>query len=173
MQKRSHWWMRRRLITPFTVFAALTALAAGPAVTQAAPSYYQVVNRNDGLCLDVTGAYRFHAAEVGAYYCVGAGNQQWHLDPVEDESGYYRLRVMHTDMCLDVAWKSKDDGAAVVQATCVDGPNQFNQQWRLAPTSDGYFELVARHSGKCLDKSHWSVVQWRCWGPSWQQWRLR
>ncbi|MDP9434430.1 MAG: hypothetical protein M3P93_04240 [Actinomycetota bacterium] len=32
---------------------------------------------------------------------------------------------------------------------------------------------MARHSGKCLDKSWWNAVQWNCHGASWQQWRVR
>jgi hypothetical protein len=51
-----------------------------------------------------------------------------------------------------------------------------NQQWQLVSTDSGYAELVARHSGQCLDVFGWSTAdgatigQWTCNGGANQQW---
>ena len=164
----------RALLTALAAFVLLLAL--GPqAQASVSPGYYQVVNHQTGECLDVWGASTGHAANVGVWRCVGADNQQWRLQYVGD--GFYQLRVLHTDMCLDVAYRGYYDGADVVQATCADPSlaTSYNQQWRKADVG-GYYQLVARHSGKCLDKTgSGDVVQWTCGDSSkwWQQWSLR
>jgi Ricin-type beta-trefoil lectin domain-like len=52
-------------------------------------------------------------------------------------------------------------------------PSQ-SQQWKFVYRSYAnglsFYEVVARHSGKCLDKSGWNVIQWNCHGGDWQQW---
>ena len=160
-----------------TALAALGLLLGFGAQAQAGvvPGYYQVVNHQTGECLDVWGASTAHAANVGVWRCVGADNQQWRLQYVGD--GFYQLRVLHTDMCLDVAYRGYYDGADVVQATCADPSltTSYNQHWRKAYIG-GYYQLVARHSGKCLDKTgSGDVVQWTCGDSSkwWQQWSFR
>ncbi|HET9649555.1 MAG TPA: RICIN domain-containing protein [Microlunatus sp.] len=163
--------------------AVLTALAAlvlllglgSQAQASVGPGYYQVVNHQTGECLDVWGASTAHGANVGVWRCVGADNQLWRLQYVGD--GFYQVRVLHTDMCLDVAYRGYYDGADVVQATCADPSlaTSYNQQWRKAYVG-GYYQLVARHSGKCLDKTgSGDVVQWTCGdsGKWWQQWSFR
>ena len=133
------------------------------------------MNHQTGECLDVGGASTAHAADVGVWRCVQADNQLWRFQYVGN--GFYQVRVRHTDMCLDVAYRGTGDNANVIQASCADPTlaTSYNQQWRLADMG-GYMQLVARHSGKCLDKTgSGDVVQWTC-GDSrwwWQQWSLR
>ncbi|MET9969289.1 RICIN domain-containing protein, partial [Streptomyces sp. NPDC006356] len=68
--------------------------------------------------------------------------------------------------CLDVAGSSTADKAAIVQQTC---DVRTSQQWQLRDTGTGYFEIVARHSGKCLDvESAFTadgtrLLQYTCW----------
>jgi Ricin-type beta-trefoil lectin domain len=167
---------RRSLRAVLVVFAALASLLAlaPPAQAGVVPGYVQVVNHQTEECLDVWGASTAHAANVGVWRCIGAENQQWRFEDLGN--GFYRVRVLHTDMCLDVAYRGYYDGADVVQATCADPTlsTSYNQQWRRAHLG-GYYQLVARHSGKCLDKTgSGDVVQWTCRGDKWwQQWSLR
>jgi hypothetical protein len=71
-----------------------------------------------------------------------------------------------------VAGASTADGANVIQFTCGGGTNQ---QWQWIATGS-YFQLRARHSGKCLDVSGSStadgadIQQWACAGGTNQQW---
>src|SRR5689334_877776 len=57
--------------------------------------------------------------------------------------GLYELVAMHSGKCLDVYGASTDDAARVIQWPCHGGENQH---WRVAPTGDGYFNLIANHS---------------------------
>ena len=60
---------------------------------------------------------------------------------------------------------STADGAFVNQYHCTTGTNQ---QWLFQDQGNGYFRLVARHSGKCLDVKDAStadgarLIQWPC-----------
>ena len=59
-----------------------------------------------------------------------------------------------------------------MQWTCNGGTNQ---QWSLTNVGD-HVQLVARHSGKCLDVRSGStadgaaIIQWTCTGATNQQW---
>jgi endoglucanase len=87
---------------------------------------------------------------------------------------YYQLKVAHSGKCLDVLGNANTDGAQVVQNPCAYNGGDWGQQWRFVQTSYAngkwYYEVVARHSGKCLDKSGWNVIQYNCHGGDWQQW---
>ncbi|MGW7428248.1 RICIN domain-containing protein [Streptomyces sp. NPDC054861] len=69
---------------------------------------------------------------------------------------------------------STADGALVVQKTCGSAKNQH---WKTEASGDaGHVQLVARHSGKCLDVANYSYAdgaeldQWTCNGGQNQQW---
>ncbi|MFC8765912.1 RICIN domain-containing protein [Streptomyces sp. NPDC057193] len=62
-----------------------------------------------------------------------------------DANAYYRLLSVRSGKVLDV--NSTVDGTRIQQWT---DQNTANQQWRLRPTGDGYYELVNRNSGKVL-----------------------
>ena len=53
-----------------------------------------------------------------------------------------------------------------------------SQQWRFVAIGGGYFEVIVRHSGKCLNVGYVSllngatVLQGTCWGGLNQQWSL-
>ena len=52
-------------------------------------------------------------------------------------------------MCLDVVESKRFSGANVEQQACVDG--QHSQQRKLVQVDNGYFTVVNRNSGECLD----------------------
>jgi hypothetical protein len=110
----------------------------------------------------------------GATYEVSAS-----IDPVI----YSRinLKPVQSGKCLDV--KAEDgakNGAGVQQWDCY-GPGQTNQIWSLLPAGEGYFQIVAMHSNKCLDVRRSSkddgaiVQQYACGDPGTknQLWRLQ
>jgi hypothetical protein len=151
---------------------AVTLMAASPA--QAAGSA-QIENKERGFlagpaCLEIDYARYWDGANASVDWCDQYGLQmQWTALPVSD--GYVQLRVSHTGKCLDVRNSAYTDGADVIQRSC---SSSLSQQWRFVYMSyangRNFYEVVARHSGKCLDKSGWNVVQWNCHGADWQQW---
>ena len=50
--------------------------------------------------------------------------------------------------CIDVVGGSTANNAEIIQYTC---GSAANQQWRLTDAGNGYVNIVAAHSGKCLD----------------------
>ncbi len=67
---------------------------------------------------------------------------------------------------------STADGANIIQYTCGNGTNQ---QWQWAAIGS-YFQLKARHSGKCLDvvsantSDGADIQQYTCGSGNNQQW---
>ncbi|KAB8182045.1 arabinogalactan endo-1,4-beta-galactosidase [Microbispora catharanthi] len=172
--------IRRALAVASTAIAGLALTGTG--VAHAETTYYEIVADHSGRCLDVQDASRAHGANVLQAYCVNGKNQQWRLVPTD--GGYFKLVARHSGKCLDVQDASRFHGANVLQATCWS-PG-YNQQWKMrtmpGPKWRGTgtpFELIARHSGKCLDvqdasRAHGAnVLQANCRGSSNQIWRLR
>jgi transposase InsO family protein len=93
-------------------------------------------------------------------------------------SSPYNLRAVYdlpssTKWCMDVRDVSYLNGALIQMYQCL-GPNQTNQRWYLfyVPGSGtpGVYQIVAAHSGKCLDVKDYSMSdaaelqQWECLG---------
>ncbi|MGW4959375.1 RICIN domain-containing protein [Nonomuraea sp. NPDC004186] len=172
--------VRRTLIVSLTAAAGLALTGIG--VAHAETTYYEVVAEHSSRCLDVQDASRANKANVLQAYCVNGRNQQWALR--RTDNGYFKLVARHSGMCLDVQDASRFHGADVLQANCWD-PG-YNQQWRMrtvpGPKWRGTglpFELIARHSGLCLDvqdasRAHGAnVIQAICKDRPNQIWRLR
>jgi rhamnogalacturonan endolyase len=77
---------------------------------------------------------------------------------------------------MDVFERSTADGADVVQWTA--STSSTNQQFQLVSTGDGYYRIVARHSGKCVEVLGSStaagadVVQYTCNGGNNQSFKF-
>jgi ribosomal silencing factor RsfS len=92
---------------------------------------------------------------------------------------YYNLIARHSGKALDVSGASQQNGANVIQWDKTGGDNQ---KWQLVDTGqilgEGYYQIIARHSGKALDVSGASqqnganVVQWDKTGGDNQKWQL-
>jgi hypothetical protein len=94
----------------------------------------------------------------------------FHLVLREGRSDAYALVDAATGKCADVYGAADDDGVAVVQWDCHYGDNQT---FELRPvtgdrSSGGWVQIVAEHSGKCLDVANASrdegapIQQWEC-----------
>ncbi|MEU8404280.1 RICIN domain-containing protein [Nonomuraea sp. NPDC048892] len=115
-----------------------------------------------------------HASPTHQWRCLGQVlSQQWEARRFDD--GAYVFIARHSGKCLDVAYASTANAAAVVQATC-----RFtnNQRWRIKTNADGTKRVIAKHSGLCLDVANVDpadgarVVQARCWGGENQSWHV-
>ena len=173
--------VRRRgsvLAALLLAFAFALSLVASPA--QAASPYIENKERpwlSGPVCLEIDQARAWDNAAATVEWCDQYGmSMQWTATYVSyDGAGmYYQLKVAHSGKCLDVYGNANTDGARVVQNPCALNGGDWAQQWRFVQKSYAngkwYYEIVARHSGKCLDKSGWNVVQYNCHGGDWQQW---
>ncbi|MFJ3309563.1 RICIN domain-containing protein [Streptomyces sp. NPDC086549] len=127
------------------------------------------VSENSGQCLDDTNLSKADGTQYQQWYCEGGYQQMLDLKPVSGKTNTYTVVNELSGKCLDVSGASTADGAAVIQYTCSGGTNQqftLNPVTALGNSKD--YQLVAVHSGKCVDVSNVSttagvlVHQWTC-----------
>jgi hypothetical protein len=171
--------------------AVLAALMSVLLVLVAAPAdaagYKQMRNRevpwfSNGVCLDIDQGKYAAGAQAGVEWCDQQTAQQlWMLVEPGSIYPYKQLRVSHTGMCLTVRAGSYADDAAVEQQPCaVDDPATAwveippQQQWKFVyvPNTSYWYEVVARHSNKCLTNAGWNAWQDNCDGSTRQHWSL-
>jgi hypothetical protein len=127
------------------------------------------VSENSGQCLDDTNLSQADGTQYQQYYCEGGYQQMFDFKPVAGRANTYTVVNQHSGKCLDVSGASTADGAAVIQWTC---SGTTNQMFTLSPVTalgnSKDYQLVAVHSGKCVDVSGVStqpravVHQWTC-----------
>ncbi len=108
-------------------------------------TYYQIVNRNSSLVMDVSGGSKIAGAQVIQWTNHSGPNQQWALVPDGDN---YQIVNHNSGLVLDVSGSSTNALANVIQET----PNNssFSQQWFLVP--DGGYDVIANfNSGLVAD----------------------
>jgi hypothetical protein len=127
------------------------------------------VAQHSQLCLDDTGLSTTAGTQYQQYQCEGGYQQMLDLRPVSGVANTYTFVDELSGLCLDVNGRSTADGAAVQQWTCTGGTNQqFTLRAVTGLGSGRDFQLVAVHSGKCVDVSGVStapralVHQWTC-----------
>jgi hypothetical protein len=137
-------------------------------------TYYEVVARHTGKCLDIFDGQTGNAVKAIQWTCVGEANQQWQIIPLGND--YFKFIARHSNKVLGVLSGSLANGASVVQL--IDS-GEAAQQWRIIDTDSGYVRIMARHSGKALEVDGGFTVdgakvqQWDYFGLQHQQWRLR
>ncbi|WP_307020606.1 RICIN domain-containing protein [Streptomyces canus] len=150
-----------------------TNAADGYTVTLLPPSNSTVstvaVAQHSGQCLDDTNLSKNDGTQYQQYHCEGGYQQMFDFKPVAGRANTYTVVNELSGKCLDVLDFSTADGAAVQQWTCTGGTNQMftlNPVTALGNSKD--YQLVAVHSGKCVDVSGISTTagakihQWTC-----------
>jgi hypothetical protein len=143
------------------------------------------VAQHSQQCLDNTNLSTANGNQQQQFYCEGGDQQLWNFRPVAGVANTYTVVNQQSGKCLDVSGASTADGAVVHQWTCGSGTNQqFTLRKVTYGGNDAHdYQLVARHSGKCVDVSGIStaaralVHQWTCnpagqGSPLNQTWRL-
>jgi hypothetical protein len=136
-------------------------------------------------CLDNTNLSTSDGNQQQQFPCEGGDQQRWSFRPVAGVADTYTVVNEQSGKCLDVSGASTADGAAVVGWACGGGANQqFTLRKVTYSGNDAHdYQLVARHSGKCVDVNGVStaarapVIQWTCRpasqaSPLNQTWRL-
>jgi len=107
---------------------------------------YTVVNENSGACLDAVDQGTTNGTPVQQWACPAPQpNAQWQLTPAKGDS--YQITNVNAGLALQVADASPAEGAALQlwQASKAE-----NQRFELVRVGDGYYQLVATHSGLCV-----------------------
>jgi len=143
------------------------------------------VAQHSQQCLDDTNRSTADGTQQRQHYCEGGDQQLWSFRPVSGVANTYTAVNQLSGKCLDVNGASTADGAAVIQWSCNGGQNQqFSPRKVTYAGNDAHdYQLVARHSGKCVDVSTIStspgalIHQWTCnpsgqGSPLNQTWRL-
>ncbi|MCK4337777.1 MAG: RICIN domain-containing protein [Candidatus Aminicenantes bacterium] len=136
-------------------------------------SYYQIVSKSSGKCLEVKDWSKNNGANVQQWQWHGGDNQWWKF--VHLNGGYYRIECKNSGKCLDIKGRSNKSGANVQQFQWNGGNNQ---QWKAIYVGNGYYKIVSKNSGKCLDvkwggsENGVNVWQWDDVGSNAQRWKL-
>jgi hypothetical protein len=115
----------------------------------------------NGKCIDVPKRNFADGVPLQSFSCNNTIAQDWTFTG-------NTLRVPN-NMCMDVAWGSREKGAAIQIATCSGNPAQ---QFVLTPAGD----LVNPQAGKCVDIKAWNgddrapLILWDCTGGANQKW---
>jgi hypothetical protein len=147
------------------------AISGCALTTSTATTYYQIVNRNSGLVLDVSGASTTQGAQVFQWSNHNGASQQWKLVTVGNN---FQIVNRNSGLVLGVAGASKSAGANVIQWTT---NTSLDQQWFLYPDG-GRDVIVNRNSGLVLDITGGSTsvgahaFQWYYHNGLSQQWAL-
>jgi hypothetical protein len=110
-------------------------------------SWYTVVNKNSGKCVDARAAGTTSGTAIQQYACNASNAQQYQF--ATTSGGYVRINNRgNSAQALDVTNVSTADNAPI-QTWSYSGGN--NQQWQPVAEADGAYHFVNRNSGKCLD----------------------
>ncbi|MCL6731571.1 RICIN domain-containing protein [Streptomyces neyagawaensis] len=127
------------------------------------------VAQHSGQCLDDTNRSTANGTQYQQFHCEGGYQQMLDFKPVAGRADTYTIVNEHSGKCLDVASASTADGAAVIQYTCNGSTNQMFTLKPVTALGNGQdYQLVAVHSGKCVDVSQISTAagakihQWPC-----------
>ena len=147
-----------------------------PPPTPAPTGWVNIISKNSGMCLDLTGgpSATWNGVPAQQWTCLGIAqtNQQFEFTPV---SGGYEINILNSGKALDV----RGGTAATASGTVIQQWSYWggsNQVWNLVPTADGYYSIVPENSGLCLDVRGSStldgaaVQQWTCTGNDNQKW---
>jgi hypothetical protein len=138
------------------------------------PSGGSFTSKRSGLCLGAPQGRSDSGAQLVQRAC-GTDFGTGFLLVGAAQPGLYELVNAAASRCADVLGASVDNGAPVVQWDCSGAPNEtFQLRPVLDPTGadTGYVQIVAAHSGKCLDviggatNEGAPVQQWDCHDPT-------
>ena len=113
---------------------------------------FYIINKN-GRFLDIANGAVANGSNIGGWCGNSTEAQKWKFVTVDGTqtlaNGLYQIRsVTNKNLGLDVDHASKDDHANVLLYTISTADNQ---KWEIKYLSNGFYSIVAHHSGKALD----------------------
>jgi hypothetical protein len=129
---------------------------------------WEIVNRQNGLAMEVTSGGLLDGAGIGTAIDTGALNQRWNI--VRNPDGYYAIFNANSGRTAEVADSSLINGAAVRQWGMADN---LTQHWYIEEADPGYFYIRNGNSNKFMTGGGRSgVSQSDSTGAFSQQWQL-
>jgi hypothetical protein len=157
--------------TPPTSASPTPSQSSGPISPTA---WYSVINKNSAKCVDARAAGTANGTAIQQYTCNNSIAQNYRFQPTS--GGYVQIDNRgNPAQALDVSGRSTADSAPI-QLWAYGGGT--NQQWQPVAEGGGYYHLVSRATGKCLDTPGAStadsvqLVQYTCNGTGAQSFRL-
>ncbi|MDX3798584.1 RICIN domain-containing protein [Streptomyces sp. AK04-3B] len=127
------------------------------------------VAQHSSLCLENPGRSTADGTQYRQNTCGGGQEQLFDFHPATGPADTYTVVNHSSGKCLDISEVSTANAAAVQQWTCTGAGNQrFTLRPVTALGNSHDYQLVAVHSGKCVDVSTVStapgalVHQWTC-----------
>ena len=114
-------------------------------------AWYEVVDQNSGACADASNSGTANGTAVQQWACGTSLNQQWQFVPTSN--GYYYV-IGRNAAAQNEVWDVTGGPSATAPGTGLQTWSYgggTNQQWEPVPSASGYYTLVARNSGLCLD----------------------
>jgi len=92
-----------------------------------------------------------------------------------DQAAWYQLDNMTSGMCADNQGGSLNNGTPIIQWNC--SSSNTNQRWQFKSVGNGFFHVVNRTSGLCLNNggsltSGTGITQWSCVTSANLEWSL-
>ena len=138
---------------------------------------YKLQNRNSGLYMDVDRNSKENRAALIQYRNEYMNaTQLFGFEELQGEHGVYRITNSNSGKSLDITDNSIDNRAVVQQYEYLD---YAHQQFIVIEAEDGYFQLIARHSGDVVEvpSSSTAAGEWlRTYdnnGTYTQQWKIQ
>ncbi len=128
---------------------------------------WQIVNRQTGQVLQVTGGSTSDGALVNSATNTGAAYQKW--DITRNIDGYYALNNVNSGLTLDVFDGSLANNGSVDQWATL---NNLIQQWSIQPAGNGYYYIENANSDMVLTSNTTNDVQQGNTGSFLQQWQF-
>jgi hypothetical protein len=166
-------WLAGSTSTPPT--SPTTPPPTGDPAPISPTAWYSVINKGSAKCLDARAAGTVSGTAIQQYSCNSSNAQQFQFQSLT--GSYVRINNRgNSAQALDVTGVSVADNAPIQTWTYGGGTNQ---QWTAVPEGNGYYHLVNRNSGKCLDVPAAStadsvqLVQYACNGTAAQSYRVQ
>ncbi len=153
-------------------------------IVDAGDGYVSFISVCNGLYLDIAGASTVNGTNVQVYETNGTDSQKFKLDKIEEpkqieiEEGIYYIHTkLNEKQVLDIKGQSKSNSANV-QIWKQSEQKTRNQMFKIEKTEDGYYKIMAMHSGKVLDvvggkiENCTNVQQYEYNGSNAQKWQI-
>ncbi|MBI5233727.1 MAG: RICIN domain-containing protein [Deltaproteobacteria bacterium] len=115
---------------------------------------------------DAASSIKVEEGAVATLYSGTKYTERWYYD-------YRTMKTKHSGKCVDVWGGSSGNNANIHQWDCHGGDNQ---KWKLVPDDGDYYQIVAKHSGKCIDGAGdgnaSNILQYECNYGNKQKWKL-